>query len=136
MERTLTESTKKMYAIILRKLNGDVDIKINKKGVPNYAFLKDTKTILQQMSHLKPNTQKSYIITINSVLRDLKGFEKVKKYYFELMKDMNKAQKENNNIKSEVQKANWIEQEDVNRIYDSLYEKTLPLLRKKKINER
>jgi hypothetical protein len=135
MERELTEGTKKMYAITLRKLNGNNDIKINKKGIPNYAFLKDTETILQRISHLKPNTQKSYIITINSVLRDLKGYEKVKKYYFDLMKDMNNAQKENNNIKSEVQKENWIEQEDVDRIYNSLSEKTIPLLRKKKVNE-
>jgi len=135
MERILTESTKKMYAITLRKLNGDVEIKVNKKGIPNYAFLKDTETILQRMEHLKPNTKKSYIITINSVLRDLKGFEKVKKYYFDLMKEMNKKSTENNNIKSEVQKANWIEQEDVIRIYNALYEKTIPLLRKKKVNE-
>jgi hypothetical protein len=135
MERVLTDGTKKMYSITLRKLNGDVEIKLNKKGIPNYTFLKDTETILQRIEHLKPNTQKSYIITINSVLRDLKGFEKVKKYYFDLMKEMNKKSTETNNIKSEVQKENWIEQDDVNRIYESLYDKVMPLLRKKKVNE-
>jgi len=135
MAKELTDGTKKMYAITLRKLNDGDDIKISKAGIPNYKFLKNTEEILKKIEHLKPNTKRSYIITINSVLRDLKGYEGVKKYYFDLMKTMNKELQDVNNIKTETQKENWIEQEDVNRIFDSLSEKTMPLLRKKKVNE-
>jgi hypothetical protein len=125
--RTQTESTKETYKKNLLRLNDNKEIK-------NYNFLKKTDNILQKISHLKPNSQRSYLISIVSTIKGLKGFDMVNKYYYNLMMQMNKDLKVNN-TKSETQEKNWISQDDVMQVWQNLYDIAFPLLQLKKVNE-
>jgi integrase len=126
--RTQTESTKETYKKNLIRLNDGKEIK-------NYNFLKKTDDILKKIEHLKPNSQRSYLISIVSTIKGLKGFDMVNKFYYNLMMQMNKDLKVNNS-KSETQTKNWISQDEVMQIWQNLYDKTLPLLQLKKVNEK
>jgi len=124
--RTQTDSTKETYKKNISRLNDGKEIK-------NYNFLKKTDEILKKISHLKPNTQRTYLISIVSTLKGVKGFDTVAKFYYNLMMEMNKDLKVNNS-KSETQEKNWISQDDVLGVYKNLYERVFPLLGLKKVN--
>lgn len=124
--RTQTDSTKETYKKNILRLNDGKEIK-------NYNFLKKTDDILKKIEHLKPNTQRTYLISIVSTLKDVKGFDIVAKFYYNLMMNMNKDLKVNNS-KSETQAKNWISQDDVMTVYKNLYDKVAPLLKLKKVN--
>jgi hypothetical protein len=126
MSRTATEGTKQNYLKNLIRLNDGNEIK-------NFNFLKKTEDILQKISHLKPNSQRTYLIGIVSTLKDLKGFEPAHKLYYGLMMDMNKALKDNT-TKSATQTANWINQDEVMQRYQEMSEQVIPLLHLKKVN--
>jgi hypothetical protein len=126
--RTQTESTKETYKKNLIRLNDGKEIK-------NYNFLKKTDNILQKIQHLKPNSQRSYLISIVSTIKGIKGFDMVNKFYYNLMMQMNKDLKVNN-TKSETQEKNWISQDEVMQVWQNLYDKTYPLLQLKKVNEK
>jgi hypothetical protein len=124
--RTATEETKNNYKKNILRLNDGKEFK-------TYNFLKKTEDILKKIEHLKPNTRRSYLISIVSTLKGVKGFDKESKYYYDLMMQMNKELKENNS-KSETQEQNWISQDEVMEVYKNLYDKTMPLLKQKKVN--
>lgn len=126
MSRTATEGTKQNYLKNLIRLNDGNEIK-------NFNFLKKTEDILQKISHLKPNSQRTYLIAIVSTLKDLKGFDMAHKFYYGLMMDMNKALKDNT-TKSDTQMANWISQDEVMQRYNDMSEQVVPLLHMKKVN--
>jgi hypothetical protein len=130
--RVTTESTKNIYKNNIVRLNNGTEIKYDKNGNPNLSFLKKTEDILGKISHLKPNSQRTYLISIVSTLKGLKGYDKEMKFYYNLMMEYNKTLK-SNNTKSEAQKDNWISQEEVFQVYNTLGEKVLPLLKLKKV---
>jgi len=135
MNRQTTESTKKVYKRNIIRLNGGDEIKIDKAGNPDYKFLKKTDEIINKISHLKPNSQRTYLISIVSTLKGLKGYDAAAKFYYDLMMNLNKELKENN-TKSETQKENWMSQDEILEIYNKLKEAAMPLLALKKVNER
>lgn len=106
----LSDSSIKNYIRNLEILNDD-------KPLKNLTFLKDKDKILSKLETKKPNTQRSYLISISSALstEDNKKNEKLYSYYYDKMMNMNKELKENEskNEKSETQKANWIDREEI-----------------------
>ena len=132
-KRETTDSTKNIYKNNIIRLNNGAEIKFDKNGNPNLAFLKKTEDILKKFEHLKPNSQRTYLISIVSTLKGLKGYDKEFKIYYDLMMQYNKDLKQNN-TKSEAQSENWISQSEVMEVYTALGEKVLPLLSLKKVN--
>ena len=120
----LAEGTANLYITKLRKLNGDKDFH-------TFTFLKDTQAIKEKIEGLEnKNTKKSYITSIVSVLNvmGIKQYTKINVVYKAYLND----QKEYFNTldqskKSETQKENWIEWEDVIKKYDSLEEEAKKL---------
>jgi len=130
-KREISETSKNIYSKNIIRLNDSEPVK-------NYNFLKKNEIIMSKINHLKPNSQRTYLISIVSTLKGLKGFDKEFKYYYDKMMELNKELKVNNE-KSETQQANWINQDEVLKIYHSLAEKVLPLLKlkgNKKINQK
>ena len=82
IRRETTDSTKNIYKNNIIRLNGGAEIKYNKNGEPNLDFLKNTEEILGKISHLKPNSQRTYLISIVSTLTGLKKYEKVRAVYY------------------------------------------------------
>jgi len=135
MPRELTDSSREAYKKNIIRLNNGDPIKISKKGIPDYKFLKDTNAILEKIKHLKPNTQRSYLISIVSSIKDIKSLEPAHKIYHDLMMQFIKEVSNTNNKKSDTQEENWIPQEEVMRIYNELFDKVMPLLSLKKVNK-
>jgi hypothetical protein len=134
-KRDTTESTKKVYLANIIRLNNKQAIKTKKNGDPNYDFLKDTEKVLTRIGKLKPNSQRTYLISIVTTLRGLKQYEAIYDMYYELMMSLAESLKKGSNVKSETQQKNWIEQSQVLEIYEDLKAKAMPLLAKKKVDD-
>jgi len=102
----ITDSSKKLYTYNLSKLNGG-------KVIKDLKFL-GNDGILEKLSELKPNTRRTYLISIVSALKDRPEAKHKKLYakYYEQLVALNKELKDNSS-KTEKVKENWIEQEQV-----------------------
>lgn len=125
--KSITDSSLKLYLNNLKRLN-------NGTFPQNFTFLKDTEKILKDLEKYKPNTRRSYLI---SIITTLKHEPKQKKLYDKYYIHLDKYNKEGavNNEKSETQKKNWIEQSEVNDTYDKITEEVKPLLEQKKLSQ-
>lgn len=124
--REISQTSRDIYSKNLIRLNEGEPIK-------NYNFLKKTDTIESKIEHLKPNSRRTYLISIVSTLKKIPELQKIYKFYYDKMMELNKDLKVNN-TKSESQKENWISQDEVLKIYNEYKEKYEPLLKLKKVN--
>jgi hypothetical protein len=122
--RQLSENSINLYKRNLLKLNDN-------KPVKNFNFLRNKEGVIDKIKNLKPTTQRSYIISICSILRDNPKFKKIYDEYFILLKEFNNNLKVNTD-KSETQEKNWITQIEVIDIHKKLKEEVLILLNKKR----
>lgn len=129
--KNITESSKKLYIRNLLTLNGGIEFK-------NLNFLKNEEAILEKIAKYKPNTRRTYIISIVSLLKGLsttepKKYKKLYDKYYAILDVYNKELKTNNE-KSEKETANWISQDEVIKKWEELHA-ILATLTTKKINE-
>jgi hypothetical protein len=125
-DKNITESSKNLYLKNLVRLNGG--------EIKNFNFLKNEKEILDKLQKYKPNTQRTYIISIVSLLKVLstkepKKYKKLYDKYYSILEDLNKNLKTNNE-KTPEEKENWISQEEVLARFEEL-KKIIPTLGKK-----
>ena len=123
-DKNITESSLKLYLNNLRRLNGGEFPK-------SFAFLKDVDSILEKIKDYKPNTQRSYIISIVSLLKQEPKLKKLYDRYYTILMNFNKELKTNNE-KSETQKDNWISQSEVKELYDNLTKEVNEMVADKK----
>lgn len=125
--KNIAESSLKLYFNNLRRLNGGEFPK-------SFTFLKNVDAILQKIQHYKPNTRRTYLISIVTLLKHDPKQKKLYDKYYTLLDEYNKEM-QTNNTKSETQKKNWINQDDVKKIYSALTDEVTPLLEKKKLSQ-
>jgi len=123
-DKNITESSLKLYLNNLRRLNGGEFPK-------SFSFLKDVDAILERIKDYKPNTQRSYIISIVSLLKQEPKLKKLYDKYYTILMKFNKELKTNND-KSETQKENWISQNEVRDIYTSITKEVKEMIADKK----
>jgi hypothetical protein len=122
-QKNISDSSIKFYIRNLQKLNDN-------KNINNFNFLKKYDTIIDKLKDKKPNTQRNYIISIVSSLSNSPTPEKaLYDKYYKLMKNYNDTlkQKEQENQKSETQKENWTEWDNILGIYEELKNETYKL---------
>lgn len=124
--KNITESSLKLYLNNLRRLNGGEFPK-------SFTFLKNTEKILADLEKYKPNTRRSYLISIVTTLKHDPKLKKLYSIYYEHLDKYNKDGAKNND-KSETQKENWINQDDVKETYNKMTEEVKPLLEQKKLS--
>lgn len=108
--KNITDSSRKLYLANLVRLNGGQPPK-------NLKFLSDVPSIQAKLERYKPNTRRSYIISIVSLLKGLKEsqpkkYNKLYDAYYSILDQMNKDLKDNTQ-KTEKEEANWIGQDAV-----------------------
>jgi len=123
---SIAESSLKLYMNNLRRLNGG-------EFPRDFKFLKNTEKILGDLEKFKPNTRRSYLISIVTTLKHDPKMKKLYGVYYEHLDRYNKEGAKHND-KTETQKANWIEQSDVREIYERVTEEARPLLAKRKLS--
>jgi len=127
---TISEGSKKTYLSKLKKLNGD-------KIPTDLLFLKDTKTVLEQIEKIpNPNTRRSSLIAVVSVLKDNKKFKKEYEiYHTEMMKInaiLNKTSHKSEATKEKQDKVSMTEILELQKQLQAI----IPIIKgKKKITE-
>lgn len=119
--KKISPNSLKLYMANLKRLNDGKDIK-------NINFLKNIDDILKKLEHYKKNTQRTYLISIVSLLKQDPSQTALYNKYYKLLMDYNKELQINNN-KSETQIENWIDQSEVLEKQKEL-ENILPELKK------
>ncbi len=130
--KTISESSKNLYLKNLVRLNGGQPIK-------NLNFLKDVEAIQKKLDELKPNTRRTYIIAIVSLLKQMIDQPKMKKLYdryYPSLEAINKDLKTSNE-KTPKETDNWLSQEEIKSKFDELKTIYTELLesKSKKISE-
>jgi hypothetical protein len=126
-KKNISESTLNLYLKNLKRLNDNNEIK-------SFNFLKEVNKITDKIERYKPNTRRTYIISIVSLLKQEPKYKKIFSKYYDILLNYNKELK-TNNTKSETQNENWITQDQVLEIYNKLKEEANPLLDNKKLTE-
>ena len=114
--KNLSDSSIQLYLNNLKKLNDNQNVK-------NFSFLKNVPSIKYKLDQYKPNTQRGILISIVSSLNHAgPAYKKLLKEYYDWMISLNNELKTESkkNIKSETQKKNWMEYEDVMEVYHKL----------------
>jgi integrase len=103
--KRLSDSSINLYIRNLEKLN-------DAKEFSNLNFLKKTDNIIAKLEKYKPNTVRTYLISIVSVLslyKNNKSLSKIYKFYYDKMdKKASDIDSNNKNEKTETQDKNWI----------------------------
>jgi hypothetical protein len=113
--KSITDSSKKLYIANLTRLSGE--------PIKNLKFLQDVDAIKTTLEKYKPNTQRSYIISIVSLLKSLKD-KQPKKYgklydsYYSILEKMNSNLKDQTQ-KTDSEKESWIGQDKVRERFDA-----------------
>lgn len=121
-KKNISETSKKLYIQNIKRLNGNQEIK-------NLNFLNNSSKIFEKIKDKSKNTQRTYLISVVSLLKELpeKKYKKLYDIYYKILMEFNKDLKDNTE-KSEKQKDNWISQDELTQIYESTKEKAIPNL--------
>jgi hypothetical protein len=122
-KKEISPNSLNLYTKNLIRLNDGKEIK-------NLNFLKNTENILDKIKDYKPNTRRTYIISIVSLLKQEPKLKKLYDIYYKILLEYNTTLK-NNNDKSDKQNDNWITQEEVLEKQKEL-EEILPVIINKK----
>lgn len=132
-QKNLSDSSIKMYLRNLQKLNDD-------EPLENLNFLKKTKNILDKIKDKKENTQRSYLISIVSVLGATEKDSSLYKKYHKFMMDINnKLRAKPTEKMTDTQNENWKKWDEVLNDFKKLEQNVLTFktktLTKPKYNE-
>lgn len=113
-KKSIKPSSKALYAQKLLFLN-------DAKPIHDLEFLIDVKQVLHRISHFAPSTQRSYIIAIISLLKEVEGANATDLYneYYELLEHFNK-QLATNNSKTKKEIDNWTNQDEIKEKFNEL----------------
>jgi integrase len=117
-KKNLSESTQKTYLRNLHLLQKHFGASTKNP----LAFLKETDAVESFLSKYKPNTKRSYLISIVSILGLDPKQTKIHKVYYDKMMEINKMLKnvERSGVKSEQQEENWMDWKEVAQIESEL----------------
>ena len=109
----ISASSKKLYTHNLKKLNQDQEIK-------NLNFLKNKENILEQLESKKPNTKRTYLISIVSAVKNSenKQIKKLYDYYYPILEQLNKDLIDNTK-KTDKEVDNWISEEELKEVIEN-----------------
>lgn len=121
--RTITKSSLELYKTKLKILNDN-------KPIKNLNYLYDIDKINEKIKSLKPNTRRTYIIAITSILaclnkEDKKPNKKIKKLYADYSKLLDEY---NNKLRDQTEiteNTQVISKEDINKVYDEIKQKAI-----------
>lgn len=126
----ISASSKKLYLHNLKKLNQDQEVK-------NLNFLKDKESILEQINSKKPNTKRTYLISIVSAVKNSenKQIKKLYDFYYPMLEQLNKDFTDNTK-KTDNEVENWITDEELNEIKENCDKIVDDIKGKRKIDDK
>lgn len=129
--RKLSDSTINLYMKYLCILN-------NKKAFNNLAFLKKTDEVAKILNEYSPNTVKtiySALVSCLSTVKTNKTYKTVYEHYHQMMISCAKVYNERDtSVKTDKEKANWTNWEDVLKVRNDLHTKVQEFQSKKTLS--
>lgn len=134
-KNNLTDSSIKLYLTKLKKLNNN-QLPSNLKFLNN---IDDIKEIINKFN--SKNTQRSYYISIVSILNTLKDNSKIYKKLYDKYHDMmisinDELKKIDTTELTDKEKSKWIDYDDLLKIFDELEDKVLSFIGKDKLDDK
>lgn len=127
--KPIGDNSIKLYIRNLEKLNGN-------KPLKSLVFLKNIDGVNKQLEAYKPNTQRSYLISIVSSLATEPKLKKLYDTYFKMMIDLaGEIRSVPTEEMNEQQKKNWIDWDEVLKVYNDLKAQAEGLPKKIKTEE-
>ena len=128
-EKDLSEGSINLYLRNLKKLNDNEEFN-------NLKFLSKPEEVFNKIKDLKDNTQRQYLISIVSCLKVMGDkYKSLYKKYYKLMIAINEKIKDKpTDEKTETQKKNWMDWDDILKIYEEMKDNLK--LNKTKITEK
>ena len=128
-KKPLSDSSINLYIRNLQKLN-------NNQPLKNLNFLKNIEAVNSKLEDYKPNTKRSYLIAIVSCLATDTKFKKLYDTYFKMMVDLaDEIRQTPTEEMNEQQKKNWIDWDEVIKVYNDLKEQVGALPKKIKTEQ-
>jgi hypothetical protein len=124
--KNISDSSKKLYLANLHRLNDNKEIK-------NFGFLKSPEKVMEKIAKYKPNTQRSYIISIVTLLKECNGKKKLYDSYYSILEKMNTDLKVQT-VKTEKEEKNWISDDEIKKVMSDCIDKVRALKSKKKVS--
>lgn len=128
--KDITESSKKLYIKNLQRLAGS--------EIKSLSFLKSPEEIMKKLEKYKPNTQRTYIISIVSLLKCTLDIDPKNKKLFEkystIMDEFNKQLK-SNTAPTEKETANWMPKDELDNKRAELITEVNAFPKKKELTE-
>lgn len=114
--KNISDTSKQLYIKNIQKLNDN-------KPIKNLNFLKNFEDIEKKLEKYKPNTKRTYIISIVSLLKCINDtkYKKVHDHYYNILMNYNKELKTQND-KTDNEKENWMTQDEINETYNKVKE--------------
>jgi hypothetical protein len=128
--KNVSASSAKLYTHNLKKLNQDQEVK-------NLNFLKDKESILKQLEDKKPNTKRTYLISIVSAVKqsENKQIKKLYEYYYPMLEELNKELLDNKN-KTTNEVENWVSNDELKEITENCEAIIEEIKSKRKIDDK
>lgn len=126
LAKGVSNSSAELYLNNMRRLNDG-------KPFTNLNFIKNVDDIQSRIKHLKPTTQRTYITSIVSILKQEPKYKKQFDIYYNMMMSFNTSIKATSNTKSDTQQQNWISQADVLDVYHKVADTAKSVLTSKKL---
>lgn len=130
IKRGLSESSISNYLKNLKRLNDNKDIE-------DFEFLEDKDNILKKLEKYKPNTRRTYLISIVSILKADDPKSDLFNYYYDKMLSITKEiKKEDTSKLSDNQKENWMSWDEVNKVFNELKDNVLSFSKRGKLQKK
>jgi len=130
-KKGLSTNSVNLYMRNLSKINGGV--------FKNLNFLKNVEDVNKKLEEFKPNTRKSYLTCLVSVLGvfpENKGLTKLKNKYYELMTgEVKKIKETPSDALSKTQAENWIDWDDVKKLFEEKHAEVMGFWENKSITD-
>ena len=127
-DRGVSEPTIKLYLFQLRQINNGKINDLKKFENINY--------VLDFLKGFKINTQRTKLISIIAMLKTFPEYKDLQNQYSEIVANINKETNKTSNEKTEKQKENWMNKQDIIDIWDSLQNVVKTFTTKKNLSEK
>jgi hypothetical protein len=133
---TKNEKTFNLSKSSIKNYMGNLKLLNNSQDFNNLTFLKNKKNILNFIGDKSPKTQLNYL---SAIINALKFFDKHKDLYNYYKRELEELSSNirngTSNEKTDTQKDNWLDYDEILKVYNNLKDEAEKIFKKSKLNK-
>ena len=127
-ERNVSDPTIKLYMFQLQQINDGI--------IENLKKFEDVEYVLNKLKKFKINTKRTKLISVIAMLKTFPEKKDLQEKYAEIVANINKETNLTSNQKTEKQKENWMDKQQIIDIWDALQSVVQTFTSKKNLSEK